>query len=183
MRIPKRFQLHLAAGQDGVLQVLDGRVCATDGVVVAALPFGSEVQLDPGEVVPEGSFLVLHAWAQAVKGSQGAGSLWLSETGNQIACAGEGKPTVHFAPDTRPGEAPPIALVLEEIEAQRGAASLLLDAEALYRLSRALGAGEGVRLEFRLNETGRCCSSMIRVTPVEGGNAVGGIMPIVKEGQ
>lgn len=188
MRIPKKFELHLAAGQDGefqlnVLRVLGGRVCATDSVVVAALPLGSEIQLDPGEAMPDGALLVPQAWAQAVRGKQGLGSLWLSETGTQIACVGEAKPMLHFAPVIAKGQVPPLELALEEAEAQQGATSIILDAEALHRLARALGAREGVRLEFRVDAAGHCGGSMVRVTPAEGGGAVGGIMPIVREGR
>jgi len=196
VRIPKRFQLHLACGEDtpalelGTIRVDGDRLVATDGVIAASLPVsGHGVALSPGEPLVDGLRIRPAAWATAVKGTTGEGRLTLlPDARTHVAESAPGRPLVHFtAPTTVAGaEVPP---VLEAIEAAFERLSdgfpveILLDPEALHRLARALGAREGVRLRFSVGDDGRCRSEFVYVTPAEGGGAEGAIMPISREGR
>ena len=195
MKIPKRLETHLAAGPAGgdlrldVIRVSDdGRsIEATDGVIVARVPLGPDsARREAGEEMVPGAVLEPRAWAEAARGSVGEGTLRL-QFGAQAACSGEGKPALLFPPPATeaPGERPPIdsclRLAIEDVKAGPRV-DVLVDAEALYRLSRALGAREGLRLRIAVDRRGAPSFGLV-VEPAEGGGAVGVLMPISREGQ
>lgn len=192
MRIPKRFELHLACGEDTealrlhVIRVVGGRLCASDGVVVAAVPVGpGGVTREPGEELLEGAQVEPDAWRNAVHGSKGEGTLRLTFDA-QLSQAAPDKPELRYpAPDRKSPtqELPPVGAALAEARhVDHADAEIILDAEALLRLQRALGASEGVRIRFPIGDHGRCSAAVALVEPAEGGGAFGAIMPIVREG-
>jgi len=203
VRIPKRLELHLAAGEDtpemhlDVVRVSDrgGAVVATDAVVAARVPVGPGlVEAEPGEEIIPGAALSTRAWAEASRGSTGHGTLRLS-FGEQVACAGERRPSMHFRPPEAAAgaERPPVDAMLEQAEAEYGVfqvVDLILDPEALHRLSRALGCGrEGLRLRIPLTagsshrDWARLADTVgVLVEPAEGGGPTGLIVPISREG-
>jgi len=200
MRVPKKFELHLATGDnqgDMQLDVIrvsdDGRsVEATDGVIAARVALGETgVQRAPGEELSPGAVIRAKAWAEATRGSTGEGELRLGFN-EQRARSGEGKPELIFPPPETAGtERPPIdGLFQEALDDifERLTITVNLDAEALVRLQRALGAKEGlsITLPVRRRSTGGCASPSgpIMVHPLEREiAAVGIIMPIVVEGR
>lgn len=195
MKIPKRLETHLAAGPSGgdmqldVLRVSDDgkHIEATDGIIVARVPLGGDsVRAEAGEELVPGAVLEPRAWAEAARGSTGEGTLRL-QFGAQAACSAEGKPSLLFPPPAQRGEAerPPIDSCLrlaQEDLAAGPSVDLIVDAEALYRLSRALGAREGLRLRIPV-QRGQAPAFGLVVEPAEGGGASGVLMPISREGQ
>lgn len=174
MHWPKRFRLHEAAAskadetpyQTEVIQGHGSALYAVDGVGVARLPVlgpderpGAELpRLERGEAPPVG-VLPPKAIQEAAQGSSGAGRLVILGPHAVEAQRDAGKPWMRF---DRPAQAelPPVQEVFERVvqEPPAGAhwAEVCLDAEALVRLSRAIGAGEGVRLRFLVDQEGRC---------------------------
>ena len=200
MKIPKSYELQLATCDDrdgmqydAIRLSDDGHAFeATDGVIAARVPIASGrapgVRLEPGEVLPSDVALRPEGWAEATRGMQGEGTLRLAGD-RQEARSGERKPAMLFEPPPPGLETPPIgALLATACDAAAGRrVELLLDAEALARLQRALGANRGVVLSFRLraedSAVSRPVEGPIEVTDVLGGHAVGCIMPIVSEGE
>lgn len=174
MNWPKRFALHEAAArkpdqspfQTDVVQAHGNRLIAVDGVGVAMVPVlavaersGADLpRLEPDERPPMG-VIPPKAIQEAAHGSTGEGRLVVVSPAAVEAQRGPGKPWVRFdRPPT--GELPPVAEVFEIVDrpAPEGHRSIevSLDAEALVRLSRAIGAQEAVRLRFLVDEQGRC---------------------------
>lgn len=191
MRIPKRFELHLAAGEDqGTMQYdavrIEGRaLVATDGIVAARIPIGNGgVRPEPGEDLVEGAAINPKAWAAAVQGSTGEGTLRLS-FGAQTAVSGDRKPSMVFAPPETPGERPPIGELLrsaaEVVDTER-TVRIMLDAEALHRLARALGS-QHVELRFEADEYGNATSepAFVCAASENRGAAYGAILPLAGE--
>jgi hypothetical protein len=194
VRIPKKFELHLAAGPDqgsmqyDAIRIEDRGLVATDGVVAARVAIGvGGVRSEAGEELLEGAIIEPRAWAAAVQGTQGEGALRLS-FGAQTATSGDRKPAMVFAPPEPPArsERPPVAEFLDlarRVPLSSRTARVMLDAEALHRLARALGAAGGVVLTFELDQAGRATDSPVLVSPADRSEteAWGAIMPIVRE--
>lgn len=199
MRIKKGLELHLATGESevggmqyDVIRVSDdGRsLQATDGVVLADVRIGEGIELEPGEELVAGAVIEPRAWAEAVRGSVGEGTLRL-QFGAQVACSGDRKPAMHFAPPSflPDSERPPLEAVLDVVAkeyAESRTLDLILDPEALYRLARALDAGSGgVRIRVPLDAEGRVKQTLgVVVEPAEDADGRRGlIMPISREGR
>lgn len=174
MHWPKRFKLHEAAAskpddtpyQTEVIQGHGPWLYAVDGVGVARVPVlgvsersGADLpRLEAGEDPPMG-IIPPKAVQEAAQGSSGQGRLVLLGPHAVEAQRDAGKPWMRFERPAQ-GELPPVDQVFRTVaqEAPPGAqeVEVCLDAEALVRLSRAIGAGEGVRLRFLVDGEGVC---------------------------
>lgn len=139
MKVPKHYRLHEATNDFVFLD--EGAVVATNGTILARVPLTSDgIRLDGTEGPPRA--IPAKAWADAVRGSKGEGSLDLSEPDRVVAQSGEGKvQNVHDC-ETRPVP----TRLSERLSAPQEAVRIAVDAEALVALQRALGASEGVML-------------------------------------
>ena len=81
MKVPKHYRLHEATNDFVFLD--EGAVVATNGTILARVPLTSDgIRLDGTEGPPRA--IPAKAWADAVRGSKGEGSLDLSEPDNPI---------------------------------------------------------------------------------------------------
>lgn len=171
---PKRFRLHEAAAskadetpyQTEVVQGHGSALYAVDGVGVARIPIlgpderpGADLpRLERDEGPPMG-VLPPKAVQEAAQGASGSGRLVILGPHAVEAQRDVGKPWMRFERPTQ-GDLPPVqevfATAAQEPPAGVRRVEVCLDAEALVRLSRALGAGEGVRLRFLVDQEGRC---------------------------
>lgn len=171
---PKRFRLHEAAAskaddtpyQTEVVQGHGSMLYAVDGVGVAQIPVlgptersGADLpRLEQGEDPPTG-VLPPKAIQEAAQGSSGHGRLVILGPHAVEAQRDAGKPWMRFERPTQ-GELPPVHEVFQRASQEPPAGAqrveVCLDAEALVRLSRAIGAGEGVLLRFLVDDGGRC---------------------------
>lgn len=192
MRIPKRFKLHLAAGHDTaelqleVLRIKAGTIRATDCTIAAEVPLAANtVRPGAGEALAAGALIEPRAWADATRGSKGEGELRLDEKMQVVVS--EHKAELHFLPPPR-GPAPDIDLLFE-LAFSAGTkgdrpAEITLNAEALHRLSQALGAEkQEVRLRFYVDDRGRATPDPVAVLPADGNGARGVILPVMTEGR
>lgn len=190
MKVPKHIELHRACGVDtddyqfSAIHRLPGRVVACDGIVAASVLIEG---VDPAEgpIDPR-------AWAEASRGASGVGEI--RETGvGQMASADPAKPSKIFRAPTA-GTPPPVEDLFRETAAAYERAGedlvLMLDAEALYRLSQAIGGQAGVRIRIPISRsrTGDvdavtvADSLGILVSPIaDSSGAEGLILPIVGE--
>jgi hypothetical protein len=184
VRVEKRHKLHLAAGEDAelrlnVLRVAEGRILATDGTIAASVPAG----IEPGENLADGTLISPRAWEHAARGSRGTGTLRLEPDGRQVATSGVDGPRMSFPPSASSTLEVPSAELLIQLaeESLAGSVEITLDAEALYRLARALGSDE-LRIRFVADEKGRAGPEPAEVSPAGGGPERGAIMPVIMEG-
>jgi hypothetical protein len=194
MKIPKRYETHLATGEttdmqfDAIRVSDDGKaIVATDGTIAARIPIGpAGVQPEPGEELVAGAVMSPKAWSEAVRGSTGTGTLRL-EFGRQAAQSAPNKPVTLFEPPAFPegSERPPIDFVLEQTDLEYQnlqVVDLFLDAEALHRLARAIG-GKEIRIQIPIDVGSgypRVVKTFgLRVASANGGTGV--IMPVSKE--
>lgn len=192
MRLPKRFKVHEAAG--GCILHHGDRLVVFDHASVVSIPVlgpsdraGADLpRLEAGECVPAVRAVSPKAFQAASQGSKGEGLVRLTAEAAE-ACSGEGKGWVrHADPDLAalPDAAEHFRrLYLPPAEGRREV-TVALDAEALVKVSRAIGAGgDGVRLRFHIvEETGECCldHGMIEVrTPREPSGGAFGILMAV----
>lgn len=182
---PKRFKLHEAAADksDGdyrfdQVHATGDRLVAVDGVAIAAVPLlradersGADLpRLEPGEAPPQGS-LPPKAFQEAAQGSTGQGRLVVLGPHAVEAQRGAEKPWMRFEREVGV-QRPPVEDVLAQGDAmlreQDGATvQVCLDAEALVRLSRAIGSSQ-VRLTFRVDKASlHCEGGYIDVRPAE----------------
>lgn len=139
---------------------------AVDGVGVARIPVlgpaersGADLpRLEHGEVPPLG-VMPTKAVQEAAQGGSGTGRLVVLGPHAVEAQRDAGKPWMRFECPPR-ADLPPVLAIFDRVAQDPPAGSRLvevnLDAEALVRLSRAIGAGEGVRLRFLVDAEGRC---------------------------
>lgn len=200
MKLPKRFRLHEAAGSEGAtgdyveaIRADGDRLISVDTASFSVVPIlasderpGVDLpRLAAGEGRPD-ALIAPKAIAEATRGTKGEGRLQIGPESTEVT-GGDGKPWVRF--DNPVGSFPPIDDVLELT--RRPAPSghrhveICLDAEALARVARAIGAREAVRLRFLINETtGRCDASgeahgAIEVRPVREPDAGSGVLMAV----
>jgi hypothetical protein len=179
--LPKRFKLHEAAGaKDGLfawaaVAMTGHHLVASDGAVMAVVPIlppGTQnvdlPMLENGEQDGDCRLIPLPVYKAAVQGKTGEGRMVvdLQQARSQPA---PGKPWT-VAP-LHEGEFPDSwadyqALSDGPEEAQM--VEVILDAERLVRLARAIGAAEGVRLRFFVTrETGRMDGQTSAPTNIE----------------
>lgn len=169
MMWPKRYRLHEAVAsrkvespyQMDVVQAHGKYLVAVDGPGLALLPvletnerMGADLpRLETGEEAPFG-VLPPKAFQEASQGTSGVGRIQVAHDTVEAQRA-QDRPVLRFErPDRR--ELPPISDVLDQVDREGPVVELCLDAEALVRLSRAIGAGEAVRLCFQVDSKGRC---------------------------
>lgn len=195
MIIPKRFKLAEAVGSGVDAVRVDGtRLIAVDTAFVAIVPIlassartGADLpRLEETESKPDG-LVATKAIAVCTNGKNGHGRLLVGETSSEVN-AGEGKPWARYEnpTDQFPAIDPTLSELAKEPPKTHRYVTVNLDAEALVRLSRAIGAqAEGVRLKFLINESsGRCDASgeahgAIEVRPVRESDAGFGVLMAV----
>lgn len=198
VKIPKRFKLHEAAGR--FLRIVrGGYIMAVDHASLVYVPIfnpGTRRPLPEAEIgeLPEafvGRPIPPKAMAVAVQGTKGEGLIHFV-LGAVEANSGDGKPWVRHEAPTDDGLTEEASVELQAIAdrvhlaplAGRQEVEVVLDAEALVRVSRAIGAGgDGVRIRFHIDQqTGRCDTDrgLIEVRPAKepSGAAFGVLMAV-----
>jgi hypothetical protein len=139
MKVPKKFRLNEAT--ETYITLAEGALWATDGTIAARVPVGEQgLELDEGD--QERTRVTKEGWAQATRGKLGEGQLDLSDPARVTASSGPGKAILTV--DVPPGDPKPPGSLPARLSAPENAVRIAVDAEALARLQRALGATEGV---------------------------------------
>lgn len=198
MKIDKRYRLHEVATRDGgdhaeAVRADGNRLIAVGTASLAVVPIllpgqrsGSTLpRLELGEDAPD-ALIAPRAIAEATRGSKGEGILRIGKDTTEV-CAGDGKPWTRWENPT--GTFPTVDEILSMPERPPSETheyvEVCLDAEALVRVSRAIGADEAVRLRFLVNKiTGRCDAAgeahgAIEVRPVREPDDGSGILMAV----
>lgn len=192
MRVPKRFRLH-EVGETAVHIHQDSLVAVGHASVVRVPirsigpPVDDVLRLEPAEDMPKVTQFSSKALRVAAQGTKGEGFVRFLDTGTE-ACAGGGKPWTRHELTDEPFPEQELGDIFDRLHLPpaegRHDVEVVLDAEALVRVARAIGAGgDGVRLRFHVvTETGRCDTErgMIEVRPARSpsGGAWGVLMAV-----
>lgn len=208
MKLPKRFKLDQAAstkprpetelhldvvhvqGQPGQAP----RLVVSDGDGAAVVPIlspderpGADLpRLEPGEVLSLG-LVPIQAVKEATKGTKGPGLLRIGERATE-AQAGPGKAWLRVDNPEPAGRVPnfdeALSLTGQPAPASHRYVEVALDAQLLAGIAAAIGAEEGVRLRFLVNnESGRADAAemahgVIDVRPIRENDGGRGVLMI-----